>query len=179
MSISDRLSQELIAAAESRATLAERSRLLGKVRAIAEQLHTAGSNMKEQARQYEARPHNSHTTSNVLYELRIYSKLVIDKSGELLAEALADASVEAGTPDEPSVMGAGNGPAPMPTKAEAEAAWRTAYVARMVERGVHVEDAQACCAVEDLVLSQSPAEAADAQLEYWQSDEADAGNKET
>jgi len=73
--------------------------------------------------------------------------------------------------DEPSVMGGGVGPAQMPTKAEAEAIWRAAYVARMVERGIHIDDAQACCNAGDVILSQDPVEAADAELEYWGSDE--------
>jgi hypothetical protein len=73
--------------------------------------------------------------------------------------------------DEPSVMGAGCGLPSMPTQAEVEAVWRAAYVARMVERGVHVNDATACCDAGPAVLSDDPAEAADAELEYWESDE--------
>lgn len=72
--------------------------------------------------------------------------------------------------DEPSVMGAGAYPSPMPTRAEVEAVWRAAYVARMVERGIHIEDAQACCNACDVVLSDDPSEAADAELGYWESD---------
>lgn len=74
--------------------------------------------------------------------------------------------------DEPSVMGAGDGLQPMPTQAEAEAVWRAAYVARMVERGIHVQDAQACCDAGDAVLTDDPVDAADAELEYWQTDES-------
>jgi hypothetical protein len=73
--------------------------------------------------------------------------------------------------DELSVMGAGCGPAPMPTKAEAESAWRAFYVARMCERGIPREDALACCDASDVDLSRDPVEEADAELEYWGSDE--------
>lgn len=72
--------------------------------------------------------------------------------------------------DEPSVMGAGGGLSPMPTKADAEAAWRVLYVARMVERGIHLDDAQACCNAGDVDLSVNPADAADDELEYWAND---------
>lgn len=72
--------------------------------------------------------------------------------------------------EEPSVLGAGGGVAPLPTKAEAEAAWRRGYVARMVERGIHPDDAQSCCDAGDVDLSTNPADAADDQLEYWNSD---------
>lgn len=37
--------------------------------------------------------------------------------------------------DEPPVLGAGAGPAPMPTEFEAWQVWRRAYVARWVEKG--------------------------------------------
>lgn len=72
--------------------------------------------------------------------------------------------------EEPSVLGAGGGIAPLPTKAEAEAAWRRGYVARMVERGIHADDAQSCCDAGDVDLSTNPAAAADDQLEYWDGD---------
>jgi len=78
-------------------------------------------------------------------------------------------------PDEPSVMGAGCGRSPMPTRAEAETIWRAAYVARMVERGIPADDARACCAASDADLSVAPADAADAELEYWDSDEGGQG----
>jgi len=58
----------------------------------------------------------------------------------------------------------------MPTRADAEVAWRTAYVARMVARGIHVDDATACCEAGDVDLSEDPAEAADAELEHWGND---------
>lgn len=73
--------------------------------------------------------------------------------------------------DEPSIMGAGHLPIPIPTRAEAEAVWREAYVNRMVERGIDREDAQACCDAGDVDLSESPEDAADDQLAYWDADE--------
>lgn len=76
--------------------------------------------------------------------------------------------------DEPSVLGAGCGLPSIPTKAEAEAIWRAAYVARMVERGIDIEDAQACCRAGDVVLSEDPADVADAELDYWASDDSEA-----
>lgn len=72
--------------------------------------------------------------------------------------------------DEPSVLGAGCGLTPLPTQADGEAVWRAAYVARMVERGLPVEDARACSAAAPVVLSDDPADAADAELEYWEND---------
>jgi hypothetical protein len=69
--------------------------------------------------------------------------------------------------DEPSVMGGGVTPTPMPSKADAEEAWRRLYVARMVERGVDQRDARACCDAGDVNLSENPADAADSELEYW------------
>ena len=73
--------------------------------------------------------------------------------------------------DELSVMGAGDGLPSLPTRAEAEAVWRAAYVARMCARGIPLEDAQACCAASDVDLSDDPADAADAELSYWETDE--------
>jgi len=73
-------------------------------------------------------------------------------------------------PDEPSVLGAACGPPPMPRRAEAEAIWRAAYIARMVERGIPVDDATACCNAGDVVLSDDPVDAADDELEYWEND---------
>jgi len=72
--------------------------------------------------------------------------------------------------DEPSVMGAGCGVAPMPTREEAEAAWRQAYVDRMVARGADREDAQMACDAIDAELSEDPADMADDDLEYWDAD---------
>jgi hypothetical protein len=73
--------------------------------------------------------------------------------------------------DEPSVLGAGGGPSPMPTRSEAEAAWRRFYVDRMVERGIDRESAQACCDAGDVDLSENPADAADDELQYWADDD--------
>ena len=72
--------------------------------------------------------------------------------------------------DEPSVMGAGHYPPPMPTNAEAEAIWRAAYVARMVEIGIDVDDARACCDAGGADLTKDPNDEADAELDYWDSD---------
>lgn len=73
--------------------------------------------------------------------------------------------------DEPSVMGAGDGRALMPTRPEADAVWRRVYVARMVERGIDRADAQACCDAGDVDLSVNPVEAADDELQYWVNDD--------
>jgi hypothetical protein len=75
--------------------------------------------------------------------------------------------------DEPSVMGAGGGLSPMPSRAEAEAIWRRLYVDRMVERGVDRESAQACCDAGDVDLSANPADAADDELSYWAADDSE------
>lgn len=72
--------------------------------------------------------------------------------------------------DEPSVLGAGCGRSPMPSRVEAEAVWRRLYVDRMVERGVDRADAQACCDAGDVDLSENPADAADDALQYWADD---------
>lgn len=78
--------------------------------------------------------------------------------------------------DEPSVMGAGCGRAPMPARSEAEAVWRRLYVDRMVERGIDREFAQACCDAGDANLSVNPADAADDELQYW-ADDSDVPQK--
>ena len=67
-------------------------------------------------------------------------------------------------------------PAPMPTEAKAQAAWRSAYILRMVDRGVDIEDATACCNACKFGpfghdLSDDPAQAADDELSYWSDDE--------
>lgn len=79
--------------------------------------------------------------------------------------------------DEPSVIGAGDGPSPMPLRSEAETVWRQAYVARMVERGIDLESAQACCDAGDADLSSDPADAADDELAVWAADDS-TENKE-
>jgi len=73
--------------------------------------------------------------------------------------------------DEPSVMGAGCGLTPLPTRADAAAVWRAAFVARLIERGIAAEDARMCGDAGHVILSEDPAEAADAELEYWARDE--------
>ncbi len=72
--------------------------------------------------------------------------------------------------DEPSLMGASCGHSPMPLRSDAEAAWRRAYVERMVERGIDRESAQACCDAGDVDLATDPACAADDELQYWADD---------
>jgi hypothetical protein len=72
--------------------------------------------------------------------------------------------------DEPSVLGGGGGLAPMPSRSEAEAVWKRAYVDRMIERGVDRQDAQACCDAGDVDLDYDPADAADDELSYWADD---------
>lgn len=73
--------------------------------------------------------------------------------------------------DEPPVIGCAAFPSPMPTLAEAEAAWRDAFIARMVERGIDRTDAEAYCEVVDVDFAESPSDAADDHLQYWSSDE--------
>lgn len=72
--------------------------------------------------------------------------------------------------DSPSVIGAA--PAPMPTRAEAESAWRKLFAARLVERDIlDQESADACAAAHDVDLSADPAETADEEVQYWDADE--------
>lgn len=73
--------------------------------------------------------------------------------------------------EDPSVMGAGDGPSPMPLRSEAEDIWRRTYVNRMVERGIDRASAQACCDAGDADLSEDPASAADDELSYWENDD--------
>lgn len=70
--------------------------------------------------------------------------------------------------DELSVMGAGDGVSPMPTREEAEAVWRKAFAARLVEVGaLDQEAADACAAAGDVDLSENPADVADDEMSYW------------
>lgn len=73
--------------------------------------------------------------------------------------------------DDLSVMGAGNGPSPIPLQSEADVVWRQRYVDRMVERGIDRESARACCDAGDVDLAENPADAADDQLQYWDDDD--------
>lgn len=73
--------------------------------------------------------------------------------------------------DEPSVIGAGDGIPPMPTEADRREAYKRLYVARMVARGVHVEDATACFEAGEIDYDTSPEDAADDELSYWDNDE--------
>jgi len=73
--------------------------------------------------------------------------------------------------DEPSVLGAGCGVSSMPTRLDAERAWQEAFAARLVARGaLDFEAATACAAARDVDLSESPATAADDEMECWDGD---------
>ncbi len=81
--------------------------------------------------------------------------------------------VTSGEDDGPSTVG----PASLaPTQIEAEAAWRAAFIARMVERGIDIEDATACCEANSFnspfgfELLEDPAHAADDELACWDSE---------
>lgn len=71
--------------------------------------------------------------------------------------------------DSPRVIGP---PHPMPTEQEFRDAYKRAYVARIVERGIHPEGAEYCWdAVEfDQIRDIPPAEAADEEMSYWDGD---------
>jgi len=71
--------------------------------------------------------------------------------------------------DSPSVIGAD--PWPMPTLEDAERAWRELFAARLVELGVDAESANACAAAGNVDLTDDPASAANAEVEYWDADE--------
>ena len=69
--------------------------------------------------------------------------------------------------DSPSIIGAGVS-ASLPTRDEAEAAWRSAVAARFVELAVlDVASAHACAAAMDVDLSVDPSTAADHEIMYW------------
>ncbi len=72
--------------------------------------------------------------------------------------------------DEPSVLGAGD-PAPMPTRHDAEIAWRRLFAERLVECGVlDAEAARACAEASDVDLECDPLDAADDEVSYWDGD---------
>jgi hypothetical protein len=58
-------------------------------------------------------------------------------------------------------------PAPMPTKRDE---WMAMYVSRMVERGIHADDAWALCrsGESDHDYDSDPAESADNEMVYWE-----------
>lgn len=67
--------------------------------------------------------------------------------------------------DSPSVIG----PAPpLPTKEEK---WMAAYVARMIARGIDIDDAWACARAGTNDYDDDPEACADDELEYWDNDE--------
>jgi hypothetical protein len=71
--------------------------------------------------------------------------------------------------DSPSVIGTDL--APMPTEADRREAYRRLYVARMVSKGVHEEDACACFEAGDVDYEINPEDAADDEMSYWDADE--------
>jgi hypothetical protein len=73
--------------------------------------------------------------------------------------------------DEPSVLGAGCGVAPMPTEDERKAAWRAIYIATMVKHaGLTEQEATDCCDAGDCDLTDDPEQAALSELSYWDDD---------
>jgi len=68
---------------------------------------------------------------------------------------------------EPSVLGSGVGQAPIPI---AEEAWMGRYVAQMVKRGIHPDDAWRSVRAGDHDYTDSPEDAADEELTYWDDD---------
>ena len=59
--------------------------------------------------------------------------------------------------------------APMPT---AQDEWMAKYVLRMVARGIHVDDAWACCqaGADDHDYASDPQDAADEEMSCWTDD---------
>jgi hypothetical protein len=78
-------------------------------------------------------------------------------------------------PDEPSVLGAGDGPAPMPTEADHKAAWRRIYMDTMIKHAGLTEDQAVDCfnAVDDYDYTEDPEQSAMDEMTYW-SDDGDA-----
>lgn len=73
--------------------------------------------------------------------------------------------------DSPSVMGGASHQTPMPTEADRLKAYKSLYVARMVARGIHEEDASVCFDAGDVDYDTDPETAADDELSYWDNDE--------
>jgi hypothetical protein len=71
--------------------------------------------------------------------------------------------------DSPSVIGTDL--PPMPTLADAHAAWRELFAARLVQLGVDPESAKACADAGDVDLDCDPEHAADDEVSYWDADE--------
>lgn len=72
--------------------------------------------------------------------------------------------------DEPSVLGAGCGLAPMPTEADCKAAWRAIYMATMMKHaGLDEIDAKGCydAGSGDYDFNDDPEKAALEDMEYW------------
>jgi hypothetical protein len=76
--------------------------------------------------------------------------------------------------NEPSVLGAGDGPAPMPTEEEMRSAYRSAYMSYMRTQGVPEDFAiQSADAIDwQLVKDEklTPEEMAHAEMEQWSAD---------
>ncbi len=72
--------------------------------------------------------------------------------------------------DSPSIIGAN--PPPIPTREEAEAVWRKAYVQRLMDaHNFNLEDATALADAGDVDLAIKPEDAADDEISYWDADE--------
>lgn len=78
--------------------------------------------------------------------------------------------------NEHGVLGAGDGPAPMPTQQDREQAWRRLYIARIVAvAGVSEEAATAsfeACGLgpDGYDIEDDPEECADDEMSYWDDD---------
>lgn len=75
-------------------------------------------------------------------------------------------------PREPAVLGAGDGPAPMPTEEGRKAAWRAIYIATMVKHaGLTEQEAADCYAAgDDYDLTEDPEQSALDEMTYWSDD---------
>lgn len=74
--------------------------------------------------------------------------------------------------EEPSVIGAGCGVAPMPTEEDRKAAWKALYVAEFVKVGLDAETAASWFDELDWdeVKDQAPEDLAADEMEYWTDD---------